>query len=505
MDADSLRMAAAFAVGLIGALVLTPLAIRAARRFGALDRPDGQRKIHKAPVPLLGGVAVFLTLAAGVTLCAYGEPNPGGGLSLSTALVLSAGILCLVGCWDDVRGMRVRLKLAGQTLATLPVVLAGYYVSQLGIGPLTVELGWLGVPLTMLWLVAGINALNLLDGMDGMAGIVGVTLSLSIALIAGVYGMNAPLIVSLVFAGSLLGFLAFNAPPARIYLGDAGSMMIGFVVAFLALRVGTFQGITAPSVPLVLISVPLLDSGLAVVRRSLSGKPIWQADRGHMHHRLLERGMSTWQSMALVGGLCLATGLSGYVAAVMGRQIVATLMVIVLFLSLVPARFCGHHEWTLLKAALMRRFGWGVVLEDIAEPSELGSAGGALELSPAHSWRRLVEAARRRGVQEMDVTIGEGEHTKWAQRWTSAAGTSKPVTTWTLDTRFDAAHGTWCKIRTVAEHLPLATNSARQELSDLLSEFGNHWATAAPSISGPKLRVVSEDSPAVGDDRSHAA
>lgn len=356
MDAEVVSMIAAAGCGLAGTLVLTPLAMRLARRLGALDRPDGRRKLHKAPVPLLGGVALFVALTLGLGVHAIAADSE-SSLHLPWTIVLSAGFLCLVGCWDDVRPMRVRWKLAGQALATLPVIAAGYYATNLGVGPITIELGWMGIPLTVLWLIAGINALNLLDGMDGMASVVGLMLSASIALIAAVFQLTELLVVSLVFVGGLLGFLAYNSPPARIYLGDAGSMIIGFVVSFLALRVATAGDITVPSVPLVLISVPLLDSGLAVIRRWLSRKPIWQADRGHMHHRLLERGLNVWQAMALVAGLCLATGLAGYVAAVLNRQIVATLMVAALFVALVPARFCGYHEWLLVKAAVVRRFG----------------------------------------------------------------------------------------------------------------------------------------------------
>lgn len=362
MSATAWNITVAAGSGLAAALALTPLAMALARRVGALDHPDGQRKLHKAPVPLLGGVAVCVSLVAGLALCA-GPPlaRADGRLGFPWAAALSAALLCLVGCWDDVRGMRVRWKLVGQALATLPVVAAGFHVSTVGIGPTAFELGWLGGPLTVLWLVAGINALNLLDGMDGMAAVVGLVLTASMALIAGLFHLADTLIVAVVFAGGLLGFLAYNAPPARVYLGDAGSMLIGFLVALLALRVGTSNGITTPAVPLVLISVPLLDSGLAVVRRWLSRQPIWLPDRGHMHHRLLERGLNVWQAMALVGGLCLATGLAGYVAAVLNRQIVASLMVVVLFAALVPARFCGHHEWLLVKAAVRRRWGRAVV------------------------------------------------------------------------------------------------------------------------------------------------
>ena len=156
---------------------------------------------------------------------------------LSTTLIFACGLVCLVGCVDDACDLNARFKLLLQIVAVLPVVLAGYSFDRTVVLGYPIELGWLGIPLTILWLVGCINAINLLDGLDGLASVVGISASLMMAIIAIQTGHAQVGVVALVLAGSLMGFLVYNLPPASIFLGDSGSMVIGLVVGVISIQV----------------------------------------------------------------------------------------------------------------------------------------------------------------------------------------------------------------------------------------------------------------------------
>lgn len=339
-------------IALAAALVLTPWACRLAHRLGAIDLPDGRRKFHPQATPRLGGAAVCGALALGL-LVAVGLPGAGAGLqSLAWRLALSAGVVCLCGAWDDVRQLSARRKLILQLAAVAPLVLSGQMVTRVVVFGWPIELGMWGAPLTMLWLVGCINALNLLDGMDGLASIVGLSSAAMIALI-GVSGDHAHVsIAALVLAGSLAGFLVYNLPPARIFLGDSGSMVIGLSVGLLgmegALKTPTTLSLTAPAV---LLSLPMWDAVLAVVRRKLLRQPIHQPDRGHIHHRLLERGLTTWQALCVIGAICLTTGGAATAATILRNDALAWIVAVSLLVLLVRTKACGHYELVLLERA----------------------------------------------------------------------------------------------------------------------------------------------------------
>ena len=337
------------------ALVLTP-AIRAlAWRFGAVSWPDNGRNWHVQPTALWGGIAVHGALL--LSLVAYYSTAPGAVnvLWLPIGLGLSGTMLCLLGCWDDLCGLSAHWKLLGQIVSILPTVLLGCCVERVVFFGYHVELGWLSIPATVGWLVLGTNALNLLDGMDGLASVTAIVISAAVAVIAAGQGYFEVMLFALALAGALAGFLVFNLPPARVYLGDAGSLLIGFVLSLLVLQVSLVGPMTANlAVAAVLLFVPLLDTGLAVVRRTLRGRCFMVADRGHIHHRLLDQGYNTWQVLGLIGGFCLTTGIIAWLMAVLGWELWGWAVLAGITVLAVNRQLLGHVEWQLARQFFTR-------------------------------------------------------------------------------------------------------------------------------------------------------
>jgi len=338
------------ALAFVGSLLLTPLAKTLAWRFGAVSWPDGDRRLHARPTALWGGSAVYLAVLLGVA-ASYG-PFPGtfNTVVLLSAVGVSTGMLCLLGCYDDRCEMRALWKLSGQIVSTLPVILVGCCIQRVVLFGYCVDLGWLGVLFTMGWLVLGINAMNLLDGMDGLASTIGITISVAVAFVASIHGNSEAALMAVALAGALAGFLAHNLPPARIYLGDCGSMVIGLAVSVLALQVSLVTPRTAnATIAVALLFVPLLDTGLAVVRRTFNGQGLFVADRGHVHHRLLDRGIGIWRVLGLLGGFALLAGAVAWVVAVSGNELWAWVTLATLTALAINRRLVGHEEWSVFR------------------------------------------------------------------------------------------------------------------------------------------------------------
>jgi len=345
----------ALAMAIVASLALTPLAWRAAWRYGAVCHPDGERKLQSRPTPRLGGVSLYLSVFF-ASATAFGLAVAQGRFEtvpLYWAFTLSAGLLCLLGCWDDLRDLPARWKLLGQIVATLPIVLAGCYVERIVVFGCLIEMGPLGAVWTIGWLVLGINALNLLDGMDGLAAAIGLIVSTAIAVIAALQGQAEVAILAMALGGGVLGFLVYNRPPARIYLGDCGSMVIGLTLSLLALEVARAVPAGANLCVLIaLLFVPLLDTTLAIVRRRLSGRSFMAADRGHIHHRLLDRGFGVWKVLVLLGGICLTTCVVACLAALWHDEFWAWTALGTTIALLVNLQVAGYREWALLKRLL---------------------------------------------------------------------------------------------------------------------------------------------------------
>src|SRR5262245_36906353 len=297
-----------------------------AHRCGILDCPDGVRKLHRAPMPLLGGVGVFGAWILGVVIGSSFMPEPipsdvswsaapesslsvTGGFGLS--LFLAAGVVLVTGILDDVAKLRPRWKLLGQTIAALILVSGGLMVKRLWLFGFTVELGWLGLVVSVVWLVGSMNSFNMLDGLDGLASTLGLVICVTLTWMAWLSGNPSLGLISLALVGALAGFLMFNFPPASIYLGDSGSMLIGLLIGAVAIK-GSFKGpaTVALAAPLALLALPIWDGVDVVIRRRLKGRPIFSADRGHIHHSLQRFGWSTRQILIAICALSATTGLA---------------------------------------------------------------------------------------------------------------------------------------------------------------------------------------------------
>jgi UDP-GlcNAc:undecaprenyl-phosphate GlcNAc-1-phosphate transferase len=351
---------AVFAASAGAAFLTTPLVRRLAIRFGAVDQPS-DRKVHPKPTPTLGGIAIFVGLLAGLGLSR--------GLSFFevlhrtssevVAVAAAAAVIVVVGAFDDVKGSTVPTKLAGQVLAAGVLVLLGVQLLYLWLpGQDILALGPdLSVAVTLIWVLAMMNAINLIDGLDGLAaGIV------AIAAVAFFwYTFRSPpdllgepsvaALLSAVTAGAALGFLPWNFHPARIFMGDSGAMLLGLLLAS-ATASGVGRNLFPPSggdfavfaipaiVPLFVLAVPVLDVAWAIARRVRRGRPVHHADKEHIHHRLLDIGHSHRQAVvllyvwsALISGCGLAVGL------IDGRLVVGLIVVgslAVLLLTLLP-------------------------------------------------------------------------------------------------------------------------------------------------------------------------
>jgi UDP-N-acetylmuramyl pentapeptide phosphotransferase/UDP-N-acetylglucosamine-1-phosphate transferase len=300
----------AFGLSLAIATVMTPLVLRAARARRLYDAPDA-RKVHVEPTPRLGGLAIVLAFYAPVTGLLLVDAGASRLLTdLGPQLVgLFAGGLAVaaIGLYDDLRGANARQKLVVQTAVAVAMVALGYRVEVITnpFGP-PLELGLLTYPISVLWFVGVMNAVNLIDGLDGLAG--GVSFIAVATLLALSVLNNHPLAVllSAALAGALAGFLIFNFNPARIFMGDTGSLFLGFILAALSMSTSTKASTTvAIAIPLLVLAIPLLDTAMAIGRRLRAHRPVFSADQDHLHHKLLRAGLSHRGAVLTLYGVAL--------------------------------------------------------------------------------------------------------------------------------------------------------------------------------------------------------
>ena len=321
-----------FLIAMILAVIATPLVIRLARHFDVVDYPTGGRRIHKRPVPLLGGLAMYAAFWLTVLLT-----QPWNRMFLG--LFIGSTIILIAGIWDDIKELRPLPKLICQVVAAVALLFFGFSVENISLPVIGVvefthpNLSWLGMILIVFWIVGLVNTVNISDGLDGLAA--GICFGAALILFWSAHRISQypAANLTMALAGAALGFLFFNFFPAKIFMGDTGSMFLGYMIGGISimglLKTATILGLVFP---LIVLGMPLTDLTFAIVRRKLKGQSISKADRGHLHHRLLDMGYTQRQAVLILYGLSTCFGLTAILGTSKGWIWAAVLLIFDLFL-----------------------------------------------------------------------------------------------------------------------------------------------------------------------------
>lgn len=396
------------AVSFVAALVFTPAVARFAVARGWLDHPDLDRKRHLVPIPTVGGVAVYAAFVVALLALpwvgrSFQEPGEAPGPWLSLAL---AGLAVMgVGLADDIRGVRPRTKLLVQTAAALFLFWSGFRVLGLS-NPLggSFALGAWALPVTVLWLVGMSNAFNLIDGLDGLAAGLALVSTLGLVAAAALTGRWETAAVAAALAGALFGFLPYNFNPARVFLGDCGSLPVGFVLAAIAVQSSIKASATlAVAVPLLALALPILDVGLAVVRRLVRRRPVFAGDRHHIHHRLVDMGLTPRRAVVTLYGVAAVFMALALAMATGPRVVVWASGALVVLLVWAGVRTLGYWEVTEIQRSFLTRITAGLRASgDAALRGLENDLGGQADVD--RGWQRLCETAWALGFTELHLT-----------------------------------------------------------------------------------------------------
>ena len=302
------RLLLAVAVAFAISFLMTPPVKRFAEAVGAIDIPKDERRVHKIPIPRMGGLAIYLGWV--LTTLLFCEMN-----MQMAGLLLGSVIIVVMGAIDDIVSLSPWVKLGGQIAAALVAIRFGVVFDTISnFNPLSdnnfIQVGWLSVPLTVFWIIACTNAVNLIDGLDGLA--VGVSTISSVTMLVVALFVSEPGVTVILAAltGACIGFMPYNLNPAKIFMGDVGSQLLGFVLSCVSIMgLFKFHAIITFLVPFMALALPLADTTFAFFRRILHGQSPFHADKGHFHHRLLAMGMNQKQVVALLYAVSAVLGL----------------------------------------------------------------------------------------------------------------------------------------------------------------------------------------------------
>jgi UDP-GlcNAc:undecaprenyl-phosphate GlcNAc-1-phosphate transferase len=340
--------AVAFLLSMLCATFLTPLVRRLAHRFGALDLARSSRKIHGKPIPRIGGVAIVIAFYAPLVALLLFQTEVGHLFVAERQHVIglfAGGIaIALLGLYDDLRGANAWKKFAIQFAVAGLLYALDFRISAIA-NPFgsPLMLGWVSLPFTLLWIVGVINALNLIDGLDGLAGGVALVAVVTTFLIAIQREHPLMMLFSSALAGAIIGFLFYNFNPASIFMGDTGSMFLGFVLSASAIQTNQ-KSTTAVAVliPAIALGLPIMDTLLAIARRALRGRPLFQADKEHIHHRLMAAGLSHRQAVLVLYGLCILLGSAALVLTYANGGQSTLLLIVLAVVAFVFLRSLGY-------------------------------------------------------------------------------------------------------------------------------------------------------------------
>jgi UDP-GlcNAc:undecaprenyl-phosphate GlcNAc-1-phosphate transferase len=367
-----------FAASLLASFFMTPIAGTFAWMTGAVDYP-GKRRINREPTPRMGGIAIFAGMAAMLLVRYLGSrylvwpiaftPSPHLRDVDYPLLGVAFLIIFFTGLVDDVVSLSPRKKLAGQLLAASVAVASGLVIGDV-VNPLEtyalLNVGWLTYPVTILYLVAYVNIFNLIDGLDGLASGIAVIAGLTLFVLSILRGQADAASLAIAVAGAGLGFLRYNFHPASIFLGDSGSLLLGFSLATISLlSVTRVSSLTTILVPLVVSGIPIIDTLSAIIRRRRAHISMSQADRGHIHHRLLDEGFDQRQTVLLIYGW---TMLLGFGAIVLTQLDVPARIAV--FLALVVASFFVATKLQLFRPVLLHHYNPHTGHDELIDPDD---------------------------------------------------------------------------------------------------------------------------------------
>lgn len=322
--------------------ILIPFIKKIAKHVGALDIPN-QRKVHKVPMPRLGGLGIYFGFLIGYMI--FGTPS-----ALMNSILIGSFIIVLTGVVDDIKPLSASTKFVGQLVSAIIVVFYGNLVMHdLSAFGIIIKFGILAYPLTIFFILGCINCINLIDGLDGLASGISAIYFLTIGIIATMqnkFGLDC--VLTFVMLGSTLGFLLYNFNPASIFMGDSGSMFLGFMIAIIALL--GFKNVTMTSliIPLLLIAIPILDTVFAILRRSIKGQSISLPDKYHIHHQLLNRNLSQKSTVLIIYLIDILFAIASIVYflkdRILGYIIYGILILIVLIFVLKTNVVYEHHS-----------------------------------------------------------------------------------------------------------------------------------------------------------------
>ena len=406
----------AFLIAAGVAAALTPIVRRLALHHGAVGETGG-RNVHVRPTPRLGGVAICLAILVPIVGLLFVESGVAVAFKANARLVVGLAIgsltMCAVGAADDLRGVRALTKLTAQVAVATLAFGCGFRIQNVFLPLLgEISMGVFALPVTVIWFVGVVNAVNLIDGLDGLAAGVaffaGIT-NLLVAYIGG--GVIAALVMSAML-GAIAGFLVYNFNPARIFMGDSGSYLLGFVLAATPL-VGPFHkasSAVALLVPVVALGVPIFDTMFTIVRRFLERRPIFSPDRGHVHHRLLDLGITHRRAVLLLYGVSVVFTAAA-IAIHLGRSWqVGVALLAVTTVSVGLARFAGYFSLVTRRGLAQTRVREVELFRRVVPDALTQMAQAKTE---AELLNVLEQFASRTELAAMSVVLNEMEHTSW--------------------------------------------------------------------------------------------
>ena len=338
---------AAFAVAAVLSYFFTPPVKNFAHKVGAIDVPKDARRMHKKPIPRLGGLAIYGGFLGSILI--FGQLD-----ETMLCVLLGAAIIVALGIFDDVLALGAKLKFVVQIVAAaIPVCIGDLQIGLFtNLNPLSdtpfVHLGILAVPVTIIWIVGITNAVNLIDGLDGLAvgvsSIAAITM-LAVALLTG----NMPIAITMAaLAGACIGFMPYNLNPAKIFMGDTGSTFLGYMLATVSIMgLFKFYAVISFAVPFLILGLPIFDTANAIIRRVAAGRSPMSPDRGHVHHKLIDMGFNQKQAVAILYAISATLGLTAVVLTSSGEVKAIVLLLAVLAAILVGACIIyGAEHWS---------------------------------------------------------------------------------------------------------------------------------------------------------------